>query len=129
MIVKDLEFADDENIGRKIVFFVRTINAYLFATDYNLAKQVEFHGIEWLNINVLRKALNPEVAIGQYLDLQLVKTGKEHHQGVGYLSDGSMLVVSEAFDYIRQTVSAEVISILLFTGGEVMVFSTARAVY
>ena len=122
MRIKDIDLPEDEDIGGKIIFFPRTIEAKLFTKDYYFAKQAVFHGIEWLKINILRKAFNPEVAIGQYLDVDLVQTGKkEEHQGVGGLFDNSMVVVNEVFEYIGKTVAVEVISILSSAGWKMIV--------
>jgi len=126
MKVLDSELSEGQEVNAKVVFLAKAQNSKVLTTDYNLAKLAECSNIECLNINVLKKALNPEVAVGQYLDVDLVKAGKEPHQGVGYLSDGSMVVVNEAFDFIGKTVAAEVISILPSAGGK-MIFARIHA--
>lgn len=120
--IQDITLDGSNDLDAKLVYLTKSMKAKLMTTDYNLAKLAEFHGIEWLNINALSKALNPEVTVGQYLDIELVKPGKEPHQGVGYLPDGSMVVVNEAIDYIGQTVATEVISVLPSAGGK-MIFA------
>lgn len=120
--VKDIDLGETDQTDSKLIFLAQSLKAKLMTTDYNLAKLAEFHGIIWLNLNALSKALNPEVSIGQYLDIELVKAGKEGHQGVGYLADGSMVVVNEAFEFIGKTVVAEVISVLPSAGGK-MIFA------
>lgn len=120
--IQDIEVDAAQHIDSKLIFLSQNLKAKLLTTDYNLAKLAEFHGIEWLNIGALTKALNPEVSVGQYFDVDLVKAGKEPHQGVGYLSDGSMVVVNEAVNYIGQAVAAEVISVLPSAGGK-MIFA------
>lgn len=120
--IKNIEIDGGEQLDAKLIYLAQSLKAKLLTTDYSLAKLAEFHNIEWLNLNALSKALNPEVSVGQYLDIELVKPGKEGHQGVGYLSDGSMVVVNEAFEFIGQVVAAEVISILPSAGGK-MIFA------
>lgn len=120
--IQDIEVDEAQHIDSKLIFLAQNLKAKLLTTDYNLAKLGEFHGIEWLNISALTKALNPEVSVGQYFDVDLVKPGKEPHQGVGYLTDGSMVVVNEAVSYIGQAVAAEVISVLPSAGGK-MIFA------
>lgn len=120
--IQDVEIDQAQHIDSKLIFLAQNLKAKLLTTDYNLAKLGEFHGIEWLNISALTKALNPEVSVGQYFDVDLVKPGKEPHQGVGYLTDGSMVVVNEAVHFIGQAVAAEVISVLPSAGGK-MIFA------
>lgn len=120
--IQDIEVDSAQHIDSKLIFLAQNLKAKLLTTDSNLAKLAEFHGIEWLNIGALTKALNPDVSVGQYFDVDLVKLGKEPHQGVGYLADGSMVVVNEAVNYIGQAVAAEVISVLPSAGGK-MIFA------
>lgn len=120
--IQDIEVDSAQHTDSKLIFLAQNLKAKLLTTDHNLAKLAEFHGIEWLNIGALTKALNPDVSVGQYFDVDLVKLGKEPHQGVGYLADGSMVVVNEAVNYIGQTVAAEVISVLPSAGGK-MIFA------
>ena len=120
--IQDLDTHESQHGDAKLIYIAQNLKAKLLTTDYNLAKLAEFHGIDWLNISALSKALNPEVCIGQYFDIDIVKPGKEPHQGVGYLSDGSMVVVNEAISYLGQSVAAEVISVLPSVGGK-MIFA------
>ncbi len=120
--IQDIEVDSAQHIDSKLIFLAQNLKAKLLTTDHNLAKLAEFHGIEWLNIGAITKALNPEISVGQYFDVDLVKLGKEPHQGVGYLADGSMVVVNEAVSYIGQAVAAEVISVLPSAGGK-MIFA------
>jgi uncharacterized protein YacL len=120
--IQDIEIDSAQHTDSKLIFLAQNLKGKLLTTDHNLAKLAEFHGIEWLNIGALTKALNPDVSVGQYFDVDLVKLGKEPHQGVGYLADGSMVVVNEAVNYIGQAVAAEVISVLPSAGGK-MIFA------
>ena len=98
------------------------MRAKLLTTDYNLAKIAEFHGIPWLNLNALAKSLRPELMVGERIDVDLVKPGREDGQAVGYVEDGSMVVVNGARHFIGRRVNAEIISVLPTAGGK-MIFA------
>jgi uncharacterized protein YacL len=120
--VTESEATKREDIDAKLVFLAVSMRAKLLTTDFNLAKMAEFQGVQWLNLNKLAKSLQPELMIGERLELELVKPGKEDGQAVGYLSDGSMVVVTGGRPHIGQHVSAEIIS-LLPTGAGKMIFA------
>ncbi len=109
-------------LNAKLVFLAQSMNAKLLTTDYSLAKMAEFAGVQWLNLNTLSKALRPVLAMGELIEVELVKPGKEEGQAVGYLEDGSMVVVGGARDRIGARVQAEITSVLPSAGGK-MVFA------
>jgi uncharacterized protein YacL len=111
-----------QHVDAKLVFLAQSMRAKLLTTDYNLAKLAEFHGVPWLNLNQLAKALRPELLLGETLEVDLVKPGKEDTQAVGFLEDGSMVVVNSARAYIGKRVNAEIMSVLPSAGGK-MVFA------
>jgi uncharacterized protein YacL len=111
-----------EDVDAKLVFLAQSMRAKLLTTDYNLAKMAEFHGVTWLNLNLLAKSLRPELMIGERVTIDLVKPGKEEGQAVGYLDDGSMVVVNGGRAAMGKRVNAEVISVLPSGGGK-MVFA------
>jgi uncharacterized protein YacL len=121
------EVAKRTDVDAKLVFLAQSMRAKLLTTDYNLAKIAEFHGVPWLNLNLLAKSLRPELMIGEVLEVDLVKPGKDEGQAVGYLEDGSMVVVGGAKSLIGQHVTAEVVSVLP-TGGGKMVFARISGV-
>ncbi len=118
----------DSDVGRrteidaKIVFIAQALKAKLLTTDYNLAKMAEFHGVPWLNLNTLARALRPEHMLGETVEVDLVKAGKEEGQAVGYLEDGSMVVIGNGRTLIGNRVQAEITSILPSAGGK-MIFA------
>ena len=115
-----------EAVDAKLVFLAEAMKAKLLTTDYNLAKMAEFHGVEWLNITSLVKALNQEVSIGTRVSLELVRAGKDAGQAIGYLPDGSMVVVNGGRAQVGHEVRVEVDSVVPSSGGK-MVFATYRA--
>lgn len=109
-------------IPARLIETVRLLGARLLTPDETLAKLARLQGVDVLNIHELDEALKPAVAPGQRLRIALVRTGKEEHQGVGYLPDGTMIVVNHAVSKIGSTVEALVVSTLQTAGGT-MVFA------
>jgi uncharacterized protein YacL len=120
--ITESEVSKREDVDAKLVFLAQAMRAKLLTTDYNLAKMAEFHGVPWLNLNALAKSLRPELMIGERLDVELVKPGKEEGQAVGFIEDGSMVVVSGGRPHIGQRVQAEIITVLPTSGGK-MIFA------
>ncbi len=118
--ITESEVAKREDVDAKLVFLAQSMRAKLLTTDYNLAKMAEFHGVSWLNLNSLAKSLRPELMLGERLDVDLVKPGKEEGQAVGYIEDGSMVVVNGARQHIGRRVQAEIISVLPTAGGKLI---------
>jgi uncharacterized protein YacL len=114
-----------EAVDAKLVYLAESMKAKLLTTDYNLAKLAEFHKVEWLNITALVKSLNQEVSVGTRMNVELVRPGKDSGQAIGYLPDGSMLVVNNARKLIGQEIQVEVDSVVPSSGGK-MVFATHR---
>jgi len=109
-----------QKVDAKLVFLAQSLKAKLLTTDYNLAQMAEFHNIEWLNLNALAKALNPEVMVGDTLSVKLVKPGKDPGQAVGFLPDGSMVVVADARSHLNQTVTVVIDSVIPSAGGKML---------
>lgn len=112
-----------EAVDAKLVYLAHTMKAKLLTTDYNLAKMAEFQGVEWLNITKLLKSVNQEISVGTQINVELVRPGKDAGQAIGYLPDGSMLVVNNARKLIGQEVHVEIDSVVPSSGGKV-VFAT-----
>jgi uncharacterized protein YacL len=104
----------------KLVFLAQSMRAKLLTTDINLAKMAQFQGVPWLNLHALESAVRPELVIGESIALDLVKMGKEEGQALGYLPDGSMVVVNSARAYIGKRVTAEIIGVLPSSGGKLI---------
>lgn len=120
--ITESEVTKREDVDAKLVFLAHSMRAKLLTTDYNLAKMAEFHGVVWLNLNALAKSLRPELMLGERLEVDLVKPGKEEGQAIGFIEDGSMVVVSGGRPHIGQHVQAEIISVLPTAGGK-MIFA------
>lgn len=120
--ITESEVTKREDVDAKLVFLAQAMRAKLLTTDYNLAKLAEFHGVIWLNLNTLAKSLRPEFMIGERIDVELIKPGKEEGQAVGFIEDGSMVVVNGGRGMIGRSVQAEIISVLPTAGGK-MIFA------
>lgn len=119
--VQESEVGKKQSPDEKLIFIAQSMKAKLLTTDFNLAKLAQFHGVVWLNLNGLSKALHPDVVTGERLTVDLIKAGREEGQAVGYLSDGSMVVVQDAHTYIGQKIEVEINSVVPSGGGK-MVF-------
>jgi len=126
--IHDSEVDKEEAVDSKLLFLAKSMQAKLLTLDYNLARLAEFQGIVWLNLNDLHNALAPEVRVGDEIPVELVKPGKDAQQAVGYMSDGSMMVVNDGKDYIGSKILAEVISILPSSGGKMVFAKVLRSI-
>ena len=111
-----------QDMDAKLVFIARSMRAKLLTTEVNLAKMAQFHGVTWLNLHALEKSLRPALVLGETIELDLVKSGKDEGQAVGYLADGSMVVVNNSRAFIGKRVTVEITGVLPTAGGK-MIFS------
>ena len=116
------DFPDIKEVDLKLVKLAKVLSAKIFTNDYNLNKVSEIQGIRVLNVNELANALRPVVLPGELLEIRLIKEGKEYNQGVGYLEDGTMVVVDNGRRFIGQNVSLVVGSVLQTAAGR-MIFA------
>ena len=116
------EVARRDEVDAKLIFLASSMRAKLLTTDYNLAKMAEFQGVPWLNLNLLAKSLQPELMLGEHIEVELMKPGKEEGQAVGYLPDGSMVVVAGGRALMGRRVNVEIVSVIPSAGGK-MIFA------
>jgi uncharacterized protein YacL len=121
--VAEHDYPDIDTVDAKLIALARERRAPLLTTDGNLARVAEVQGVTVLNLNRLADSLRPPVLPGDRLSVRVVKPGKELGQGVGYLSDGTMVVVEGGQVDQGAEVMAEVTSILSNPNGR-MVFAT-----
>ena len=118
-IIND-DFDDVQGVDSKLVRLGRKINAKVVTNDYNLNKVAALQGVVVLNINDLANALKPARIPGEHMEVLVVKAGKENNQGVGYLDDGTMIVVENGQKYIGSTVPVVVTSVLQTSAGRMI---------
>jgi uncharacterized protein YacL len=114
--------AADQTLASRLMEVTQILGARLMTLDDNLSKVAKLRGLDVLNIHELDEALKPTVAVGQRLRIALVRPGKDDHQGVGYLPDGTMIVVNQAVSKIGGSVEVLVVSTLQTAAGT-MVFA------
>ena len=114
------DFADTKEVDAKIVRLAKVLGAKVFTNDYNLNKVAEIQEVKVLNVNELAIALRPVVLPGEPMEVRLIKEGKEHDQGVGYLEDGTMIVVDNGRRLIGQNVHVIVGSVLQTSAGRMI---------
>ncbi len=107
-------------VDAKLVFLATSMKAKLLTVDENLAKLADFHGVVGLHPSELARALQPTYAVGEVIDVDLVKAGKDEGQAIGYLPDGSMVVVNEGARAIGKRVRAEIISVVPSGNGRIV---------
>jgi uncharacterized protein YacL len=112
----------DETMTNRLLQVAQLLGARLMSSDETLGNVAKLRGIDVLNLDELLDALRPHVAVGEKVRLALVRGGKDEHQGVGYLPDGTMIVVNHAVSKIGTTQDVVVISTLQTSGGT-MVFA------
>jgi len=116
------EFPEVAEVDAKLVKLAKLLEAKIMTVDFNLNRIASLQGIKILNINELANALKPVVFPGERMEIKLIKEGKEHNQAVGYLEDGTMVVVEDARRLIGQEVKVVVTSVLQTQAGR-MIFS------
>lgn len=104
VMVREWSQYPDLDVDSRLVKMAKDIGGSIVTTDYNLAKIAELQDIRVLNINELANALKPIVAAGEEIVVNVIKEGKEPGQGVGYLDDGTMVVVDSGKRYIGTNV-------------------------
>jgi uncharacterized protein YacL len=122
--VTDSDYPGIDAVDAKLVAMAKDRGASLITVDGNLGRVAEVQGVSVLNLHTLADILRPPVIPGDRLQVRVLKPGKEKDQGVGYLGDGTMVVIEGARSRQGDTVTAEVTSILNNPQGR-MVFATA----
>src|SRR6266478_2066708 len=123
--IDDLDFPQIGEVDRKLIEVAKLLGGKVLTNDYNLNKLSELSGVPVLNINELANSLKPVVLPGELMQVRVLKEGKEAGQGVGYLDDGTMVVVDHGKKYLGQIVDVMVTSVLQTTAGR-MIFTRLR---
>ncbi|HDZ77523.1 MAG TPA: PIN domain nuclease [Candidatus Omnitrophica bacterium] len=115
-------FPEIKEVDAKLVKLAKVLDAKILTLDFNLNRVAEIQGVSVLNINELSNALKPVVYPGEMMEIKLLKEGKEHNQAIGYLEDGTMIVVEDGRRFVGKTVKAVVTSVLQTQAGR-MIFT------
>jgi len=119
------DFPEEKEVDTKLVLLARNLGAKLFTNDYNLGKIAELQGVKYVTLHELAKALRSVLLPGEILSLHLVREGRDRGQALGYLPDGTMVVVNNARAFIGQQVEVQVQSHLQTSAG-VIVFAEVQ---
>jgi uncharacterized protein YacL len=123
--IVDDDVSETREVDLKLVELARRRGAAVLTTDYNLNRLAEVSGIMVLNVNDLADALKPVLLPGEVIRLQLLREGKEPGQAVGFLEDGTMVVVDQGRKLLGQEISVVVTSALQTSAGR-MIFARPR---
>lgn len=118
----DLDFPAIREVDRRLIETARAVGGVVVTNDYSLNKIAGIHGVRVLNVNELAQALRPVHLPGEVLQVQVLREGKEPGQGVGYLDDGTMIVIEQGKKHIGQTVTVTVTTVLQTAAGR-MIFT------
>jgi uncharacterized protein YacL len=124
--IHDGDFPEETTVDAKLIKLCHALGAKLFTNDFNLGKVAELQNVGYLNLNQLASALKTVLLPGESLNLKIVREGKDKGQGVGYMNDGTMVVVNHAASLVGQSIDVQVQS-LLQTGAGVIVFADIKA--
>jgi len=123
--IHDGDFPDEKEVDAKLVRLARNLRAKLYTNDYNLGKIAELQSINYVNLHDLAKSMRAVLLPGETLSLRIVREGKDKGQGVGYLPDGTMVVVNHAQAFVGHQVDAEV-QTLHQTGAGIIIFAEMK---
>lgn len=117
---RELTEMADQPVDMKLVLLARHLEGKLVTGDYNLNKVAKLHNVAVINLNDIANALKPVFLPGENLDVRIVKPGEENGQGVGYLDDGTMVVVEGGRPHLQQSVRIAVTSVLQTSAGRMI---------
>ncbi len=120
--VFEADYPTISDVDGKLMRLAEDLQASLVTVDYNLTKVARLRDLTVINLNEVATALKPAFLPGERLTLQVQREGKEEGQGVGYLDDGTMVVIQNAVEQIGRRVDAEVTSVLQTSSGR-MIFA------
>ena len=124
--VVDTDFPDLGDVDAKLLRLATSTQASIITTDYNLNKVARIQKVQVLNVNALANAVKSPVLPGEQIEVKILREGREQRQGVGYLDDGTMIVVEDGRERVGATVTAEVTSVLQSPSGKMIFARTSK---
>lgn len=122
LLIHDLNYPKLTTVDAKLIRLTQDLEAALVTNDFNLNKVASLQGVPVLNINELANSLKPRYRPGDGLEVRIIREGKELHQGIAYLEDGTMIVVEDGREYLGEQVNVTVTSSLQTAAGR-MIFA------
>ena len=123
--IENIEIASDSEVDSELLKLAKKLGGKVMTTDFNLGKVANFQGVPVLNMNELANAVKPIALPGEEMVVQVVKDGKENGQGIGYLEDGTMIVIDGGRRHIGESLNVTVTSILQTAAGR-MIFAKPK---
>jgi uncharacterized protein YacL len=123
--IVDMDPREVQEVDAKLVYVARKLHASIVTTDFSLNKVAQLQGVRVLNVNELANAVKPIVLPNEEMSVKIIQAGKELGQGVGYLDDGTMIVVEDGTRHIDQEVDIVVTRVLQTVAGR-MIFATLK---
>lgn len=120
--ITDIDVEGVRDVDDKLVILARQLRCPILTNDYNLNRVAELQGVNVLNVNELANAVKSVLLPGEALSIRVIQEGKESGQGVGYMDDGTMVVVENGRDYLSQEILVTVTKVLQTAAGR-MIFA------
>lgn len=120
--ITDIDVEGVREVDERLVVLARQLSCPILTNDYNLNRVAELQGVSVLNINELANAVKSILLPGESLKMKIIQEGKEYGQGVGYMEDGTMVVVEDGHEFIGKTISIVVTKVLQTAAGR-MIFA------
>ena len=120
--ISDMDVEGVREVDDRLVVLARQLRCPILTNDFNLNRIAELQGVKVLNINELANAVKSILLPGESLEMKVIQEGKEYNQGVGYLEDGTMVVIENGQKYISRTITVTVTKVLQTAAGR-MVFA------
>ncbi|MFQ5874907.1 MAG: PIN/TRAM domain-containing protein [Dehalococcoidia bacterium] len=118
--IVDMEVPGADGVDSKLVSLAKSSNYPILTTDFNLNKVAELQGVKVLNINELANSLKPNLLPGEDMSIQITQEGKEEGQGVGFLDDGTMVVVEGGRKHINSELPITITRVLQTSAGRII---------
>ncbi|MBF8266265.1 MAG: PIN domain nuclease [Dehalococcoidia bacterium] len=125
ILISEADFEGIEAVDAKLVKLGRTWQCPILTTDFNLNRVAELEGVQVLNLNDLATALKPVVLPGEEMEIRIIQEGKEFGQGVGFLDDGTMVVVEGGRKFLNSRVDVTITRVLQTAVGR-MIFAQMK---
>jgi uncharacterized protein YacL len=125
--IVETDFPEVREVDLKLIELAKKMGGKIITNDFNLNKVAQLRGVQVLNINELANSLKPVVLPGEVMRVFMLKEGKEAGQGVGYLDDGTMVVVDQGKKALGKTIEVSVTSVLQTTAGKMIFCRWAEA--
>jgi uncharacterized protein YacL len=118
--ISDIDVEGMREVDDKLVVLARQLKCPILTNDYNLNRVAELQGVSILNINELANAVKSVVLPGENMSIDIIQEGKESTQGVGYMDDGTMVVVENGKEYIGEYMEVNITKVLQTSAGRMI---------